>query len=145
MPKHKISVIAKGEPDLDLIEAQLAGLDYETDVHISNSVGETIEAVKGGDVIINLGVPMPREVMREIDTAQAIVSWGHGFDRNDDEAATRPGRDAGQLRRLLHRGGVEPRDNAIAGVRQEPCNAGQGREKWPVDGFVGEGAADAAY
>ncbi len=91
MPKHKISVIASGETDLDLIEAQLAGLDYETDIHISNSVGETIEAVKGGDVIINLAVRMPREVIREIDTAQAIVSFGHGFDRNDDEAATDQG------------------------------------------------------
>ena len=88
MPKHKISVIARGEPDLDLIEAQLAGLDYEMDIHISNSVGETVEAVKGSDVIINLGVPMPREVMREIDTGQAIVSFGHGFDQYDDEAAT---------------------------------------------------------
>ena len=91
MPRHKISVITATEPDLDTIEAQLTGLDYETEIHISNSVGETIEAVKGGDVIINLGVPMPREVMQGIDTAQAIVSIGHGFDRHDDEAATDQG------------------------------------------------------
>ena len=85
---QKIAFIAKTKPDLKLVEDQLAGLDYDMEVHICNSDGETIEAVKGADVIINRSVPMPREVIQEIDRAQAIVSFGHGFDRIDHNAAT---------------------------------------------------------
>ena len=88
MPQHKIAVVARGEPDLTLFEAQLSGLDYEVDVHVCTSDGETIEAVKGADVIVNQGVPMPRAVVEAIDNAQAIVSHGHGFDRIDHNAAT---------------------------------------------------------
>ena len=88
MATKKISFIARGEPDVSLVEQQLTGLDYEMDVHVCRSDGETIEAIKGADVVINQGVPMPRAVIEEIDTAQAIVSFGHGFDRIDDGAAT---------------------------------------------------------
>ena len=88
MAQHKISYIARSEPDRELIEAQLTGLDYEMDVHVCSSEGEAIEAVKGADVVINQGVPLPREVIREIDRAQAIVSFGHGFNHIDHNAAT---------------------------------------------------------
>ena len=88
MTQHKIAYIAKAKPQLELIEQQLSGLDYELDVHICKSDGETIEAVKGADVIIDQGVPMPRQVIEEVDKAQAIVSFGHGFDRIDHNAAT---------------------------------------------------------
>ena len=88
MATQKISFITRGETDVSLVEQQLAGLDYEMDVHVCRSDGETIEAIKGADVVINQGVPMPRAVIEEIDTAKAIVSFGHGFDRIDDEAAT---------------------------------------------------------
>ena len=76
------------ETDFSLIEEGLAGLDYELNVHVCKSDGETIEAIKGADVIINQGLPMPRQVIEEIDTAQAIVSIGHGFDQVDHNAAT---------------------------------------------------------
>ena len=89
MAQHKISVIAPKDPDLTLVEAGLEGIDYDLDVNVCTSVGETIEAVKGADVIIDILVPMPTEVVEEIDTARAIVSGSHGFDRIDHEAATR--------------------------------------------------------
>ncbi len=89
MAEHKISVIAPSEPDLALIEDRLAGLDYDLDVNLCASVGETIEAVRGADVIIDILVPMPTEVIEGIDTARAIVTGSHGFDRIDHEAATR--------------------------------------------------------
>ena len=88
MAQHKIAFITRTQPDTALLEQQLAGLDYEMDVHLCSSEGETIEAIKGADVIINQQVPMSREVIREIDAAKAIVSFGHGFDRIDHNAAT---------------------------------------------------------
>ena len=88
MAKYKISLISRRESDNKLIEEQLAGLDYEMDVHVCASEGEAIEAVKGADVIISQGVPMPRTIIQEIDTAQAIVNGGHGFDSVDHHAAT---------------------------------------------------------
>ena len=91
MTKYKIAFVSRREPDSKLIEEQLAGIDYEMDVHVCASEGETIEAVKGADVIITGGVPMPRSVIQEIDTAQAIVIGGHGFDPVDHNAATDKG------------------------------------------------------
>ena len=88
MANHKVAFISRTEPDTKLVEEQLAGLDYEMDVHICASEGEAIEAIKGVDVIINQGVPLPRPVIREIDRAQAIVSFGHGFNHIDHNAAT---------------------------------------------------------
>ena len=46
MPKHRIVYVASVEPSIELIEAQLSGLDYELDVQVCGSEGETIEAVK---------------------------------------------------------------------------------------------------
>ncbi len=91
MAKHKIAFVSPGKTDVSNVEEGLAGLDYDMDVHVCASQGEVIEAIKGADVIINRGVQMPREVIEEIDTAKAIVSVGHGFDRVDDEAATDKG------------------------------------------------------
>ncbi|MDP6403268.1 MAG: C-terminal binding protein [SAR202 cluster bacterium] len=91
MAKHKIACVVNSDVDFSLLEQQLTGLDYEMDVHICKSDGETIEAVRGADVIINQGVKMSREVIEEIDKAQAIVSNGHGFDRIDHDAATDQG------------------------------------------------------
>ena len=91
MAKHKIAFVTPGKTDVSHVEEGLAGLDYDLDIHVCSSQGEVIEAIKGADVIINRGVPMPREVIEEIDTAKAIVSSGHGFDRVDDEAATDKG------------------------------------------------------
>ena len=55
------------------------------------SSGEVIEAMKGADVVISWGTAMPREVIESIDTAQAIVNSGHGFDKIDHEAAAERG------------------------------------------------------
>ena len=91
MAKHRISFVTSGKTDVSHVEEGLAGLDYDLDIHVCSSQGEVIEAIKGADVIINRGVPMPREVIEEIDTAKAVVSIGHGFDRVDDDAATDEG------------------------------------------------------
>ena len=88
MATQKISFVSRSEPDVTPVEEQLAGIDYEMEVSVCKSDGETIEAIKGADLVINQGVPMPRAVIEELDRARAIVSFGHGFDRIDDDAAT---------------------------------------------------------
>lgn len=88
MAQHKIAYIATSEPATAIVEQRLEGIDYEMSVHVCTSPREAIEAVKGADVIIAAGVPMPREVIAEIDTAKAIVSIGHGFNQIDHNAAT---------------------------------------------------------
>ena len=88
MNKPKIALISPGNPYSDLIREQLKGIDHEFDEYVCKSEGEAIEAIKGADVIINQGVPMPDSVIQEIDTARAIVSFGHGFNHIDHEAAT---------------------------------------------------------
>lgn len=91
MAKLRISMISRGSANPDIIEKQLEGLEYELDTYACRSPGEAIEAIKGADIIINQGVPMPREVIQEIDKAQAIVSFGHGFNHIDHNAATEQG------------------------------------------------------
>jgi D-3-phosphoglycerate dehydrogenase len=91
MAEKKVAYISRGEVDTHLIEQGLEGLDYELEVHIVNSPGETIEAIKGADVILNGGIEMRKEVIDEIDTAQAIIVGSHGFNHIDHEAATEKG------------------------------------------------------
>ena len=88
MSKLKVAMISRGNPEHGLVQQQLEGIDCDFDVYVCQSEGETIEAVKGVDVIINQGVPMPSTVMDEIDSAQGIVSFGHGFNHIDHESAT---------------------------------------------------------
>ena len=64
MAKHRVAFLTRSQKDVTLVEQGLAGLDCELDVHICNSDGETIEAIKGADVIIAHGVFMPRAVCR---------------------------------------------------------------------------------
>lgn len=87
----KIAYIGTSETDTTLIEHGLEGLDYEIEMHIVNSPGETIEAVKGADVILNGGIEMTKEIIDEIDSAQAIIVGSHGFNHIDHEAATEKG------------------------------------------------------
>jgi len=92
MAQHRVAFCTKqSQKDMTLVEKGLAGLDCELDVQICNSDGETIEAIRGADVIVAHGVFMPREVIEHIDTAKAIISPGHGFDHIDDKAATDKG------------------------------------------------------
>ncbi len=91
MAQHRVAYIMRSSTDVALVEEGLAGLDYELSVHVCGSNGETIEAIKGADVIVDFGVPMPRQVIEEIDGAKAIVSLGHGFDKIDHNAATEQG------------------------------------------------------
>jgi D-3-phosphoglycerate dehydrogenase len=88
LAKHKIAYLALSAPELDLVEQGLAGVDYDLQVHICSSEGEAIEAVKGADIILDLSVALTRRVIEEIDTAKAIVSFGHGFNHVDEVAAT---------------------------------------------------------
>ena len=91
MAEHKVAYIGRSAPDTTLIENGLEGLDYELDISIVETQGEIIEACKGADVILNGGVEMPREVIEEIDTAQAIIVGSHGFNHIDHNAATEQG------------------------------------------------------
>ena len=91
MTRHKIAFTTPAITDTSTIEAELVELDYQLDVHVCGSSGEVIEAVKGADVVISWGTAMPREVIESIDTAQAIVNSGHGFDKIDHEAAAERG------------------------------------------------------
>ena len=91
MAEFKVAYIGRSAPDTTLIENGLEGLDYEIDVSIVETQGEIIEACKGADVILNGGVEMPREVIEEIDTAQAIIVGSHGFNHIDHNAATEQG------------------------------------------------------
>ena len=58
MAKHKIALTTAGKTDTSVIERELDGLDYEMSVHVCTSPGETMEAVKGADVIIDHIVPL---------------------------------------------------------------------------------------
>ena len=91
MPRPRIAMISRAEPNTEIIEQQLQGQDYDLETYVCGSPGEAIEAIKGADVIIDQGVPMPREVIQEIDAAQAIVSFGHGFNHIDHNAAAEQG------------------------------------------------------
>ena len=91
MAKHRLAFTTPAITDTSAIEAELGGLDYELEVHVCVSSGEMIEAVKGADVVISWAIPMPREVIESIDSAQAIVNMGHGFDKIDREAASERG------------------------------------------------------
>ena len=87
MPQ-RVAYIGRSAPETALIEQGLEGLDYELDINIVETPGEIIEAIKGADVILNGGVSMPKEVIDEIDTAQAIIVGSHGFNHIDHKAAT---------------------------------------------------------
>ena len=81
-------VTARAPRDTSLIEQGLAGIDCELDVQPCSNEGEVIEAVKGAEVVLNAGMPMPRSVIETMEGTQAIVSGGHGFNQVDHDAAT---------------------------------------------------------
>jgi len=91
MARQKIAYISRGELDTTLVKQQLAGIDYDLTFQVCMSPGETIEAVKGADLVIGSRVPLTREVIQQMDAARAIVTHGHGFDEIDHNAATDEG------------------------------------------------------
>ena len=88
MTTPKIAFLAPAQADVSVIDQQLAGIDHELEVHVCTSPGETIEAVKGAEVVISGGVPVTKEVIDEMDATKAILGVGHGFDFIDHYAAT---------------------------------------------------------
>ena len=90
MAQHKIVYAVGSEPQTDLIMQELAGLDYELNVEICTSPGETIEAAKGADVVIT-GVPITSEVIDGMEGVTAVFVPGHGYNSVDVQAATAKG------------------------------------------------------
>ena len=91
MARQRLAFVTGIQRDTAPVEAELAGIDYEIQSHVCQDPEQTIRSVKGQDLIIDVGVPLPASVIQEIDRAQAIVSLGHAFDAIDCEAATRKG------------------------------------------------------
>ena len=88
MTRHKVVCLLNAEIDTTPLEEGLAGLEHDLEVHIPSSPGETIEAVKGAEVVISVGASLSVEVIEEMDSVTAIVNMGHGFDHLDIGAAT---------------------------------------------------------
>ena len=91
MPQHRVVIVAAADADFSPVEQALAGLDCDLQVRVCESDGETIEAVKGTDVILDYGPRFPRSVIEEIDTAVGIIAVSHGFDEVDHVAAAERG------------------------------------------------------
>ena len=120
MAKHKISVIAPTDPNLALVEAGLAGLDYELDVNVCSSVRRDNRGRQGRG--------------RDHPHAAPHADRGrrgnrHGPRHRHRQPRLRPHRlrdrhqeaDNGREQRgLLHRGGLQPHDHVPPGLRQEP-------------------------
>ena len=90
MAQHKIVYTAGAEPQTGLIKEGLTGLDYELDLRICKSPGETIEAAKGANVIIT-SVPITSEVIESMEEVTAIFAPGHGYNSIDVDSATAKG------------------------------------------------------
>ena len=91
MAGQRVAVVLGSDLDISLIEQELSGLEYDLQVSVCQSDGETIEAVKGADVIVTVGPKFPRSVVEQIDKAVGIVSMGHGFNEVDHVAAAENG------------------------------------------------------
>ena len=91
MARHRLVIISKNTLDASPVEVELAGMDYGIRSLVCRDAEETIRAVKGSDLIIDVGVPLPGAVIQKIDRARGIVSLGHAYDQIDCEAATRKG------------------------------------------------------
>ena len=76
MPRPKITILTQHHFDTRFVEQGMHDLDYDKNICVCTSEGEIIEAVKGADLIVNLGHPMPRKIIESIDKASAIVVWG---------------------------------------------------------------------
>ena len=75
----------------ELIETELRGLDYELTTHRCSSKDDAISAARYADIVLDLGVPISRDVIGALEKAQAIICQAHGFDHVDIEAASAKG------------------------------------------------------
>jgi len=74
-----------------ICEEAFEGLDIEADTVAVGTKEDALQAVCGADVVIVAGVPADAQLIAAMDRAQAICSFGHGFDGVDVDAATRAG------------------------------------------------------
>ncbi len=65
MARQQLALITGIKRDTATIEAELTGIDYEIQSHVCQSPEQTIRAVKGQDLIIDVGVPLPGTVIQE--------------------------------------------------------------------------------
>ncbi len=91
MARHRLVIISNNTLDASPMEVELAGMDYGIRSLVCRDAEETIRAVQGSDLIIDVRVPLPGSVIQKIDRARGIVSLGHAYDQIDCEAATRKG------------------------------------------------------
>ena len=91
MPKHRLVWLTIVDQNPSPLEAQLSGLDYELEVILSPSPEETVQAVRGADAVVTVGVSLRTEVLGQAERLQAILSQGHGFDHIDIDDATEHG------------------------------------------------------
>ena len=91
MPKHRLVWLTIVDQDTSPLETQLSGLDHELEVVRLPDRDQTVQAVRGGDVVVTVGVPLRTEVLDQARRLQAILSQGHGFDHIDIEDATERG------------------------------------------------------
>lgn len=72
----------------ELIETELRGLNYELTTHRCSSKEDVISAARYADIVLDLGVPLNRNVIGGLEKAKAIICQAHGFDHVDIEAAS---------------------------------------------------------
>ncbi len=91
MPKHRLVWLTIVDQDPSPLEAQLSSLDYELEVVLLPDPEQTVQAVRGGDAVVTVGVPLRTEVLDQAQRLRAILSQGHGVDHIDIDDATRHG------------------------------------------------------
>ena len=70
MARHRLVIISKNTLDASPVEVELAGMDYGIRSLVCRDAEETIRAVKGSDLIIDVGVPLPGAVIQKIDQSR---------------------------------------------------------------------------
>ncbi|MCY3775327.1 MAG: hypothetical protein OXH11_05055, partial [Candidatus Aminicenantes bacterium] len=83
MSKHRLVWLTIVDQDPSPLEAQLSGLDYELEVVLLPDPEQTVQAVRGGDAVVTVGVPLRTEVLDQAQRLQGILSQGHGVDHID--------------------------------------------------------------
>ena len=131
----------------DVHQPAFEGLDVEIVGVTCASKAEVIEAVRGADVVMIGGFAVDADVVRAMDRAQAVCSFGHGFEHVDVAAATAAGILVTNTARIGH---LEVANHAAAlilalnrkivqydrAMRQGVWDRPAGRPIGPLDGEV---------